>query len=219
VPTPASHRGRRRRRPGRRPGSRDLPGRAQRHLQTVQRLGPLTVQFFVGEGRVAHQIGHQGHGLREDVGRGVGEDVGEVGARPRRRRLAPSCSISVAISGAVRVAVPWVSRLAVIAAAPALPAPSSAEPASKLRRAETSGRPGLRHQDAQAVVQTEVGDRRGGRRHRRPRLGHRGRVRPRAAGSKISRRRGPDRRSGPGRRRRCSAPSPDGRRRRSDSGW
>ena len=57
---------------------------------------------------------------------------------------APSRSISVAISGAERLSVPWVSSEAVKLATPALPAGSSDVPALKLSRAEINGRPGLR---------------------------------------------------------------------------
>ncbi len=49
----------------------------------------------------------------------------------------------MAISGAERPAAPWVSRAAVIAATPGLPAGSWAEPASKFSRAETSGSPSV----------------------------------------------------------------------------
>ncbi|MNX87559.1 hypothetical protein D3C86_1194910 [compost metagenome] len=57
--------------------------------------------------------------------------------------LAPSCSMAVAISGADFEVVPWVSRPAVRAATPGLPAGSLAEPALKFRRAETRGRPSV----------------------------------------------------------------------------
>jgi hypothetical protein len=62
-------------------------GGRQGDLQPVQRLGALTLQFLVGKGRIADQVGHQGHGLRKHVRRRIGEHIGEVrtGTRPDRR--------------------------------------------------------------------------------------------------------------------------------------
>ena len=57
--------------------------------------------------------------------------------------LAPRLSIWLAISVAERVAVPRVTRSAVIDASPALSFGSSAAPAGMRRLAETSGSPGL----------------------------------------------------------------------------
>ena len=48
--------------------------------QAVERLGFFAVQLLGGIGRVADHVGHQGHGLREDIGRRGGEDIGEVHA-------------------------------------------------------------------------------------------------------------------------------------------
>ncbi len=61
----------------------DGAGLAEGHAQAVQGLRLLTLQLLGGEGRVAHQVGHQAERAAEHVLGRVGVDIGEVGAGAR----------------------------------------------------------------------------------------------------------------------------------------
>ena len=147
---------------------------AQRHAQAVQGLGLLTLQLLGGEGRVAHQIGHQGQGPAEHVLGRIGVDVGEVGSRACadagaqlfdgggdfRGRLGRR---ALGQQGGGHGGDPRLARR--VMGRPGVEVQPRRNQRQALRRGD---------QDAQAVVQTEVGDGGGGGRHLGPRLGQAG---------------------------------------------